>query len=126
MVGRVALVTGASQGIGRAIAAELVGEGARVAVSSSSAERIEAAAAEIGATPFVLDSADLDAAPRLLRDVEAQVGPIDVLVCNTGGPPAGPDPLSFTREQWEAAYRTLVLAPMALVERCVPAMRASR
>ena len=41
---------------------------------------------------------------------------------NTGGPPAG-DPLSFTREQWEAAYRSLVLTPMALVERAVPAMR---
>ncbi len=46
-----------------------------------------------------------------------------MLVCNTGGPPAGADPLGFDREQWEAAYRSLVLAPMALVERCVPAMR---
>lgn len=120
---RVALVTGASKGIGRAIAAELAAEGARVAVSSSSRERIETTAAELGAEPFVWDSADLEAAPRLLRDVEARLGAIDVLVCNTGGPPAGADPLGFSSEQWEQAYRTLVLGPMALVERCVPAMR---
>jgi len=122
--GRVALVMGASQGIGRAIAAELVGEGARVAISSRTREKIDAAAAEIGATGFVLDSADLGAIPGVLGEVEAALGPIDILVCNTGGPPADPDPLQFTREQWEAAYRSLVLAPMALIERVVPGMRA--
>jgi 3-oxoacyl-[acyl-carrier protein] reductase len=122
--GRVALVTGASAGIGRAIAAELSVEGAKVAISSRSRERIEAAALEIGAHPFVHDSANLDAAPALLEAVEHTLGPIDVLVCNTGGPPGGADPLGFAREQWEAAYRDLVLAPMALVERVVPAMRS--
>jgi 3-oxoacyl-[acyl-carrier protein] reductase len=121
--GRVALVTGASTGIGRGIAAELVAEGARVAVTSSSRERIEATAGELGAAGFVLDSADLEAAPRLLREVEGRLGPIEVLVCNTGGPPAGPDALDFTADQWEQAYRTLVLGPMALIERVVPGMR---
>lgn len=121
--GRVVLVTGASKGIGRAIAAELAAEGARLAISARSRDSVDAATAEIGATAFVHDSADLDAAPRLLRDVEAALGPIDVLVCNTGGPPAGQDPLGFTREQWEEAYRTLVLGQMALVERVVPGMR---
>jgi 3-oxoacyl-[acyl-carrier protein] reductase len=123
LTGRVALVTGASKGIGRAIAAELVREGASVAISSRSAERIEATAQEIGARPFAWDSTDLDGAAKLLDDVEAALGPIDVLVANTGGPPGGPDPLGFTREQWEEAYRSLVLAPLALVERVVPAMR---
>ncbi len=121
--GRVALVTGASKGIGRAIAAALVAEGATVAVSSRSRERIEATAAEIGAAPFVHDSGDLDAVPELLADVESELGPIDIFVANTGGPPAGPDPLGFGRDDWSAAYRTLVLAPMAIVERVVPGMR---
>src|SRR3954452_2166949 len=122
--GKVALVTGASSGIGHAIAAELVREGARVAISSRSAERIEAAAGEIGASGFVHDSADLDAVDALVAEVEDGLGgPIDILVTNTGGPPGGPDPLGFAREQWEQAYRTLVLAPMALVERVVPGMR---
>jgi 3-oxoacyl-[acyl-carrier protein] reductase len=120
---KVALVTGGSQGIGRAIAAELAREGARVAISSRSRERIDEAAGDIGATPFVLDSANLDAVPGLVAAVEDALGPIDILVCNTGGPPGDPDPLSFSREQWEAAYRTLVLAPMALVERVIPGMR---
>src|SRR3954454_1489391 len=121
--GRVALVTGASQGIGRGIAEELAGEGVRVAISSRSREKIDATASEIGATGFVLDSADLDAIDDTVADVERQLGPVDILVCNTGGPPAGADPLGFSREQWEAAYRTLVLAPIALIDRVLPGMR---
>ena len=121
--GKVALVTGASQGIGHAIAAELAREGARVAVSSRSREKIDAAAAEIGATGFVLDSADLDAIDGAVDEVEQALGPVDILVCNTGGPPGNPDPLAFSREQWETAYRTLVLAQIALIERVVPGMR---
>src|SRR3954465_6522373 len=121
---RVALVTGGSKGIGRAIAAELVAEGAKVAISSRSRERIDATAAEIGAHGFVHDSADLDAAGPLLDAVADQLGgPVEGLVTNTGGPPAGPDPLGFDRDAWEAAYRDLVLAPMALIERAVPALR---
>jgi 3-oxoacyl-[acyl-carrier protein] reductase len=123
--GKVALVTGASKGIGRAIAAELVAEGARVAVASRSRERIEATAAELGATAYVHDSADLDGAPALVAEVQERLGPIDILVCNTGGPPGG-DALGFTRDQWQAAYTTLVLAPIALVEAVVPGMRERR
>jgi 3-oxoacyl-[acyl-carrier protein] reductase len=121
--GRVALVTGASRGIGLGIARSLAEEGARLAVASRSGERIQAAAGELGAAPYVYDTSDLEAAPLLLDRVEAELGPLDVLVTNTGGPPAGPDPLGFTREQWEHAYRNLVLAPMALIERALPGMR---
>jgi 3-oxoacyl-[acyl-carrier protein] reductase len=121
--GSVALVTGASKGIGRGIAEALCSEGATVAISSRSRERIEDTAAEIGAEPFVHDSRDLDGAPRLIQNVEERLGPLDVLVTNTGGPPPNPDALAFSREQWEDAYRDLVLSPMALIETAVPGMR---
>ncbi|HSS59025.1 MAG TPA: SDR family NAD(P)-dependent oxidoreductase, partial [Solirubrobacteraceae bacterium] len=121
--GKVALVTGASKGIGRGIAAELVAEGARVAISSHSRERVEATAAELGVTAYVHDTSDLDHATVLVAEVTEALGPIDVLVCNTGGPPGGPNALGFSHEQWQAAYTSLVLGPMALVEAVVPGMR---
>jgi 3-oxoacyl-[acyl-carrier protein] reductase len=96
-----------------------------VAIAARSREGVDAAAAAIGAHGLVWDSADLAGAPGLVAAAqEALGGPVDVLVCNTGGPPLGPDPLAFTTEQWEAAHRTLVLAPMALIRAALPGMRA--
>jgi hypothetical protein len=91
--GKVALVMGASKGIGRAVAVELAGEGARVAIAARSLERLEPVTAEIGASAFEHDSADLDGVPALIANVEQALGPIEILVTNTGGPPANPDPL---------------------------------
>ena len=122
--GRVALVTGASAGIGRAVAARLVSEGARVAISSRSAERIRATAAGIGAEGLVWDSADLEGAAALVAAATDRLGPVDVLVCNTGGPPPGADPLAFGAGAWETAHRDLVLAPLALIRAVLPGMRA--
>jgi 3-oxoacyl-[acyl-carrier protein] reductase len=127
IAGRIALVTGASRGIGAGIAQELAREGARVAIASRSHERVEATAAQLGATGFVYDSSDVDAAPGLVAEVgDALGGPVEILVTNTGGPPAGADPTGFTRDQWAGAYRDLVLAPMALIEAALPAMRERR
>ena len=120
--GKVALVTGASQGMGLGIAGALAAEGTQVAVSSRSRENIEAAAAEVGARAHVHDMTDLDGAPGLVDAVEADLGPLAVLVTNTGGPPGG-DPLEFTRQQWQDAHRELVLGPMALIESALPGMR---
>ena len=121
--GRVALVMGASKGIGAAVARELAAEGARVAIASRSRGPLEELAGEIGASAFVHDNADLDAVPALLEAVTAALGPVEILVTNTGGPPSGPDPLAFSREQWELAHRTLVLAPLELINGVVPGMR---
>jgi 3-oxoacyl-[acyl-carrier protein] reductase len=121
--GRVALVTGGSKGIGFGIASGLAAEGARVAVAARDAVRVREAAAEIGGHGVVFDSADLDAVPGVVADVESALGPIEIYVANTGGPPAGPDPLAFSRAQWEEAHRTLLLSPMAFIERLLPGMR---
>ncbi|HEU0023461.1 MAG TPA: SDR family oxidoreductase [Thermoleophilaceae bacterium] len=124
--GKIALVTGASRGIGLGIARALAAEGAGVAVASRSKDRIEATASEIGARPYVHDTSDLDAAPALVEQVERDLGPVDVLVTNTGGPHGSPDSLALTRQQWEDAYRELVLSPIALITPALKGMRERR
>jgi 3-oxoacyl-[acyl-carrier protein] reductase len=122
IAGKVALVTAGSKGLGRGIAEGLVAEGVNVALTSRSAERAEQVAGEIGARGYAFDANDLDAIPGLLDAVENDLGPIDIYIANTGGPPAG-NPLGFTREQWEAAQRTLLISPMKILERLLPGMR---
>ncbi|MDP1849633.1 MAG: SDR family oxidoreductase [Solirubrobacteraceae bacterium] len=111
LTGRVALVTGASRGIGAAIADALEAEGARVARASRS-------------SAYAFDSADLAAVDGLVDAVEADLGPVDVYVANTGGPPRFEDPLAIPAAEWEAAHRTLVVSPMLIMRRVVPGMRS--
>ena len=124
IAGRVALVGGATQGIGRAVAEALVAEGARVVITARDEGRTASVAAEIGAEAgFGWDTGDIGAATGLVERVQERVGVVDILVTNTGGPPAGPDPLGFTDEQWVQAHRHLVMAPLALLRRVLPGMR---
>jgi 3-oxoacyl-[acyl-carrier protein] reductase len=122
--GRVALVMGASRGLGRASAAALAGEGARVAIASRSLERLEEAAAAIGegVMPFVADASDPERLAALPGEVAAALGPVEILVLNSGGPPLG-GALDHELEEWERAYRSLVLAPRILAGAVVPGMR---
>jgi 3-oxoacyl-[acyl-carrier protein] reductase len=102
--GRVALVTGAGQGVGVGIAQALARQGATVAVNDLVAERAEATAASIGGTAFampfdVTDRAAVDAAVAGIAD---RAGPVDILV-NNAGVPVGMDLVQFrdaTPDQW--------------------------
>ncbi|MGC1164893.1 MAG: SDR family oxidoreductase [Solirubrobacterales bacterium] len=122
--GRVALVMGASRGIGRGIAAALAREGTRVAIASRSAEKLDEAATAIGerAVPFVADAADIDRLAALPGEVATALGPVDILIANTGGPPMG-GAFDHGLDEWEHAYRSLVLAPKVLADAVVPGMR---
>jgi 3-oxoacyl-[acyl-carrier protein] reductase len=121
---RTALVMGASRGLGRATAAALAREGAQVAIASRSRDQLEEATVEIEGevVAFVADTTDLDRLPALCGEVEAALGPVDILVANTGGPPLG-GALDNPLGEWEQAYRSLVLAPRVLVEAVLPGMR---
>jgi 3-oxoacyl-[acyl-carrier protein] reductase len=125
--GRTALVMGASRGIGRGIAGALAREGARVALSSRSEEALQAAAAEIDGEvrAFPADTGDLERLRALPGEVADAVGPVEILVANTGGPPGGAA-LANSVEEWEAAFRSLVLAPRVLIEAVLPGMRVRR
>jgi 3-oxoacyl-[acyl-carrier protein] reductase len=122
--GKVALVMGASRGLGRGIATTLAREGARVAISSRSQEALKEAAPQVDldAKIFVADSGDLERLAALPEEVENALGPIDILVLNTGGPPPG-GALDHDLDDWQAAYRSLVLAPLVLAKATVPGMR---
>jgi 3-oxoacyl-[acyl-carrier protein] reductase len=121
---RTALVLGASKGIGRGIAEALAREGVRVAIASRSLERLEQTAREIegDVSAFEADTTDLDRLAALPGEVAERLGPVDILVTNTGGPPMG-QALDADLETWRAAYESLVLAPRVLVEAVLPGMR---
>jgi 3-oxoacyl-[acyl-carrier protein] reductase len=122
--GRTALVMAASRGIGKGIAEALAREGARVAVSSRSEEDLRKAAEEIDGEVevFPADTGELDRLPGLTAEVTERLGPIEILVLNTGGPPGG-GALDNAPDEWETAFRTLVLAPKLLAEAVLPGMR---
>jgi 3-oxoacyl-[acyl-carrier protein] reductase len=122
--GRVALVMGASKGLGKGVAAALAAEGAHVAIASRSRERLDAVVEELDGhvTAFVADAGDLERIAELPGEVEAALGPVEILVTNTGGPPQG-TALDNSIEEWEAAFRSLVLGVRVLTEAVLPKMR---
>ena len=122
--GKTALVTGASKGIGLAIARGLVAEGVRVVISSRDAELLVTVAEEIGAEAIPADVSDPAQITRLLATMKEGVGHPDILVVNAGGPPTGQAD-SLEDEAWAMANELTLMSAVRLARGCLPSMKDS-
>jgi 3-oxoacyl-[acyl-carrier protein] reductase len=129
---RVSLVTGASGGIGRALADRLAGAGASVAVHyGRSADAARQAVAQIGssggrAAAIQADLSDADAPEQLVDAVERELGPIDILVANHGRSRPRGSLDEVTAEEWDQTLAVNTRAPFLLARRVLPGMRERR
>lgn len=125
--GKVALVTAASKGLGKASALALAAEGARVAICARGEDALRATEAEIGELgaevhAMVADVTDVAAPARLVAEVVERFGGLDILVANAGGPPPG-QALEITDEQVAAAVNANLTTSVRLVRDSIPWMR---
>jgi 3-oxoacyl-[acyl-carrier protein] reductase len=123
--GKVALVTGASRGIGRAIAASLAREGAMLALNARGREALEATAAAFGASAHVADVIDAAQAATLVAEVVARHGRLDVLVCNVGSGASVP-PGRETAAEWRRVFDLNFFATTNCVEAARAPLAASK
>jgi 3-oxoacyl-[acyl-carrier protein] reductase len=115
-----ALVTAASKGLGRACAAALAAEGARVFIVSRDEERLQAAERETGAVGHLaLDLSTPGAPERAVEAAVAALGGLDILVCNAGGPPPGTFE-STAVDDWEVGYRLTLMSTVRLSKAALP------
>jgi short-subunit dehydrogenase len=119
--GKRVLVTGASRGIGRSIAVAMAGAGAKVALVARDAEVLAALAEELGGTSHPTDLLDRDQRGTLLERVEADAGPVDVLVNNAGLHHAA-TLWDTSRDSVAAQVELNLLAPLDLCQQAIPRM----
>src|SRR5215218_8293567 len=121
--GRGYLLTGASRGLGFATARALVDDGARVLISSRSADAVGSSVEELGGEPAAFgtaaDLAEPEAVPRLVDEARNRLGRIDGALISVGGPTPG-TVFQTTVDDWRDAYESVVLGPLELVRALVP------
>src|SRR6476661_519071 len=126
---KVAMVAGASRGLGFAVARALAREGAKVSLSSRNPEAASAAAdqirAETGADILALaaDVRSADALANWHHETVDRFGGVDLLYTNSGGPPPGPV-LKFDDAAWHSAFELLLLSAVRMIRLAVPSMQA--
>ena len=123
--GKVAMVGGASKGLGFAVAQALAAEGAVVSISSRNEAAIQAAAAKLGGQTLAT-AVDVKSAADITKWATATIdrfGGVDLLLCNGGGPPAGPS-LSFDDAAWQDATNLLLFSALRMIRAVVPSMTA--
>lgn len=119
-----ALVTGGSKGLGLATATVLANEGATVTLNARDAARLRAAADSIGAHAAAGDLHGSSAPAAIVAEAVRLMGGLDLLVCNAGGPPAGPFE-SFGEDAWANAVDLSFMSAVRLVKEALPHLRKS-
>jgi 3-oxoacyl-[acyl-carrier protein] reductase len=122
LAGKRALVTGASRGLGRAVASALRSEHAQVAICARDASRLRDTAGALGALAFARDLTPRGSAILLAEEVIATMGGIDILVVNTGGPPVGTFE-AVDDPDWISAIDGMFLSAVGLIRAVLPGMR---
>src|SRR3990167_8478731 len=126
--GKVALVAGASQGMGRAVALGFAREGAKVSICARGEAQLKEAAEMIrretggDVLALVADMARLEDIQRFVAKTVEQFGRLDIVVTNAGGPPPG-EFMKFTDEDWEKAFHLSFMSALRLTREAVPHMR---
>ncbi|MYD99273.1 MAG: SDR family oxidoreductase [Gammaproteobacteria bacterium] len=128
--GKVAIVTGAASGMGRATAALFADEGAKVAALDINADPLQSVVDEIAGAGYPingwdLDVADLEAINRVVPDVAAHFGGIDILVNNAGVGAGGPVDGDDYEEKWRRAFDVLITAHVRIIRAALPYLRQS-
>ena len=128
VAGRVAVVTGAASGMGRATAHLLADEGAAVAVIDRSADGVDTVAGEISAAggtaaAWVLDVTDAAAVRRAVDEVTTLLGPPDILINNAGVSLPAPIDLDGFEEAWATTLAVNLTAHTTLIRACLPHLR---
>jgi 3-oxoacyl-[acyl-carrier protein] reductase len=126
IAGKVALVTAASRGLGRGVAAALVAEGCHVAICARNPDHLNAAAAELGDDVLAIaaDVTDPDEPGRLVAATAERFGGLDILVANAGGPPRA-RALEVEDDGMLAAVNANMLSSIRLTREALPHMRAA-
>lgn len=123
--GKVFLITGGTKGLGLAAAHALVGEGARVVVSSRNQAAVDEAAAALGGPENVLglaaDNADAPAAEQMVASALRHFGRLDGVLISVGGPPTGPI-TTITDEQWRDSFESVFLGALRLARAAAPVL----
>ncbi|MEE2842554.1 MAG: SDR family NAD(P)-dependent oxidoreductase, partial [Chloroflexota bacterium] len=126
--GKVALVTGGSQGLGRQCALALAAEGVDVAICARGEDRLNQTAGEIRATgvnvgTHVADLSDTSEADELVSKVEMDLGPIEILVNNVGGSLGTKDLVNSSLEEFHVVMNINLWSAVALMKLVVPGMQ---
>ncbi|MFF3466413.1 SDR family oxidoreductase [Streptomyces sp. NPDC001984] len=122
---RVYVVTGATRGLGNAAARELVADGAKVVITGRDAERVAAAAADLGpnAAGVAVDNADPETAARLIATAREKFGGFDGVLISVGGPPPG-FLADNTDDQWDAAFESVFLGAVRVARAAAAELEA--